>query len=377
MTNFLTNVNSLIDPADEMYLHAVNCLKNAGLAMAGYFRQGAEINDTIQQLLSWRFGSNKNDVRFLDFACGYGRSTRFLVTQIPPDNVWVSDIYTDAVAFQRRTFGVHGFDSCTDPAALKCDERFDMIFVSSLFTHLPAARFEAWLRRLYEMLTPAGILAFSVHDEALAGSQRIPGSGVLFVEASESRTLSKNEYGSTYVTEEFVRSMIEAVAGPEWPYKRLVRALCGAHDVYVVSRDPQESFTGLHYTHPPVGYVELFRISEAGELRIGGWAGEPNEGVDLEAIQVKIDGRLIMSRKPDLARDDVVKALGKEKYARSGWECVHPIGDIDHSAEALIEVTAVSANGLSTMLHLSPLSAGREESRRTWRSVLAGLLGRR
>ena len=357
MDNVLS-VNTLIHPLDEMYLTALSGLKNSGLAKAMYYKQGGEINDSIQQLLEWRFGAEKVAAKFLDFACGYGRSTRFLVREIPPQNIWVSDIYAEAVTFQRDTFGVNGFTSCHEPFELDCESDFDMIFVASLFSHLPAEPFKRWLQRLFELLAPSGILVFSVHDEALAGGQVMPGSGILFVEASESRTLSKSEYGSTYVTEPFVRSSIHAVAGPNWRYKRLVRALCGAQDIYIVSKDPNQSFVSLEYQHPPVGYVDWFKISDSGELRIGGWAGEPNDGVDLKAIRVTIGGKTIMASKPSLARDDVAKVLGNEKFAFSGWECIHPIEDVNSNLDVTIEVTAISENGSSSLLHFSPLSAG-------------------
>lgn len=361
MSSFLSNVNTQIDPADEMFLYAMDGLKNRALARSVYFRQGAEINNTVQQLLNWRFSLGKEDVKFLDFACGYGRSTRFLITAIPPKNVWVSDIYGDAVSFQKRYFGVNGFNSFHDPRDLSCDLKFDMIFVASLFTHMPAERFREWLNKLFELLEPRGILAFSVHDETLAAGQRIPDPGILFVRQSESKTLSKNEYGSSYVTEAFVRSTIEAAGRSGWRYKRLIRALCGEQDVYVISRDGEETFAGFAYRQPPVGYVDWFKISPQGELRIGGWAGEPNDGVELDAVQVRIDGRLVMSRKPDMPREDVVKVLGNNNFAFSGWECLHAMGQQpEQNLEVLVEVTAVSQSGLSTMLHVSPLSAGRE-----------------
>lgn len=178
------NISTSIHAGDEMYLTALAKITSSGLAKAVYLRQGADINATIQQLLNWRFG-RKDTIKFLDFASGYGRSTRFLVQDVPPSNVWVSDIYADAVTFQKETFKVNGFVSCHNPSSLYCDEKFDMIFVASLFTHLPQERFMNWLRRLFEMLAPRGVLVFSLHDEALAGGREIPPPGILFLEASE------------------------------------------------------------------------------------------------------------------------------------------------------------------------------------------------
>jgi hypothetical protein len=147
-------------------------------------------------------------------------------------------------------------------------------------------------------------------------------------------------------------------AGSHWPYKRLVRALCGAQDVYIIARNATETFDTFQYKQPPIGYVDLFQISESGVLRIAGWAADPNDGVDLEAVKVSVDRRVIMSRKPNLPRLDVAKVLGNENYKLSGWECVYSIEKPIIGNEGMIEVVAVSETGLATMMHTSSLSAG-------------------
>ncbi|MGO9954693.1 MAG: hypothetical protein ACLP50_01710 [Solirubrobacteraceae bacterium] len=45
--------------------------------------------------------------------------------------------------------------------------RFDLVFVASPFTYLPDRAFGAWLSKLWELVAPGGVLAFSVHDEVL------------------------------------------------------------------------------------------------------------------------------------------------------------------------------------------------------------------
>ena len=66
--------------------------------------------------------------------------------------------------------------------------------------------FSHWLQNLYNLLTPNGILIFSVHDECLrAPGAEMPAKGILFSPNSEIQSLDKEEYGTTYVTERFVR----------------------------------------------------------------------------------------------------------------------------------------------------------------------------
>ena len=74
---------------------------------------------------------------FLEFACGHGRLTRHLVKELPPHRLTVSDVVPGSVDFLRDTLGVKGFYSSSEPQALKAPEHYEMIFVLSLFTHLP------------------------------------------------------------------------------------------------------------------------------------------------------------------------------------------------------------------------------------------------
>jgi SAM-dependent methyltransferase len=75
---------------DEMYLFALSNVKDdRDRALVRYYSLGRRILDTVKQVVDWHFGSFDNVPSFLDFACGYGRFTRFLIQEIPPEQVWV------------------------------------------------------------------------------------------------------------------------------------------------------------------------------------------------------------------------------------------------------------------------------------------------
>src|SRR5579864_3562798 len=205
-------------------------------ALAAYFESGRQIWMTVRQILSWRFGSPRACRRFLDFASGYGRLTRHIVAELPQESVWVSDVYAEGVAFQERTFGVKGIVSASDPQDLRLEISFDCILVSSLFTHLPAARFSGWLRRLGAALTPGGMLLFSVHDLSLWREGPPPASGIAFSPRSDSASLSTEEYGTAWVSEEYVRSAVKAALG-DCAVHRIPRGLANIQDLYVVIAD--------------------------------------------------------------------------------------------------------------------------------------------
>ncbi len=89
----------------------------------------------VAQVAEWAFGGFDGIESVLDFASGHGRFTRFLLQTVPSDKVWDSDIYADAMDFQRREFGVRCIPSCDRPEDYRPGRHFDLIFVASLFSH--------------------------------------------------------------------------------------------------------------------------------------------------------------------------------------------------------------------------------------------------
>jgi len=240
-------LNTSIHKNDQMLTFIMSARGSEAVARSEYFTSGVQQLKILEQLVQWKFGSFDNLPSLLDFAGGYGRLTRFLVHKLPPDRIWVSDIQADAVAFQQAEFGVHGFVSTADPADLVCDQTFDCIFVASLFSHLPATTFTAWLKKLYSLLKPGGLLAFSLNDESrLPRGETLPDTGIWFGEASEVATLDTKEYGTTMVSQAFVRNaIVEATGRPE--YRRIQYGLQYQQDLYLVVNEPKPDFSELHF----------------------------------------------------------------------------------------------------------------------------------
>ncbi len=314
-----------------------------------YFRTGASIAESLGQVLRWRFGDPGKIGRALDFASGYGRVTRFLVREIPPDRLRVADVYADGVRFQEERFGVRGMVSAIRPADFVCAERFDAILVTSLFTHLPEARFVEWLRVLLGLLEPGGLLAFSAHSpEVLPPGVVMPESGFLFHATSESGSLDASDYGSTWVAEEFVHAALEREGVPS---RRIPRALCGFQDLYVAG--PGLDVSSLDFQAEPLLFVERARLAE-GRLELDGWAAV-RRGTDLRSVEVLLDGELLVSAPIDLDRADVAGLLGRPGL-RPGWRCVCPIPEEASRSRAVLLLRAVDGRGVG-----HPLWAGSIE----------------
>ena len=97
----------------------------------------------------------------LDMACGYGRVLRHLVRRIEPKRITACEVMEEAIRFCAAEFGVKPLLSRLDLRAIPFERRYDLIWVGSLFTHLPIEDGLVFLDTLLEALEPGGILVFS------------------------------------------------------------------------------------------------------------------------------------------------------------------------------------------------------------------------
>lgn len=330
-------------------------------AAAEYFTAGWSVLDSIRQLVGWRFRGFEQLGAMLDFASGYGRVTRHLVRELPPERLWISDIYPGAVEFQRRRFGVHGFLSSSRPADLAPPRRFDLVFVASLFTHLPRSAFEAWLARLLGLLEPGGLLAFSVHDASLRDpSLAMPPEGFLFQARSESRSLDPEQYGSSWVSEEYVRGAVEHLA-PGSTCARLPLGLCHYQDLYVVVPDGADLRT-LAYDPGPEGFLEGAEAGH-GRLVLRGWAAELDPAHRVAEVRAWLDGAMaarVTEFGPHVGVGASFPHLGAEPAA--AWRLTLALReDLRFSAAALF-VEATSDAGVSSVVFLGSVEAALRRS---------------
>jgi SAM-dependent methyltransferase len=222
-----------------------------------YLESGLQMQRIVEAIAARKAGDITAVGTVLDFACGYGRLTRFLAGAMDPSLVWASDIKADAVRFVTKQFGVRGFVSTEEPLALPSDQPFDIIFVASLFSHLPDATFGTWLQRLVDALEPGGLVAFSVHDVELVGKSRSTSTDAPVNEftrmseevslQSENDPLSVDSYGTSVVNESYVNRIVRGLAIENHEYWRYPRAIHGIQDLYIVSRDPAADFSGLKF----------------------------------------------------------------------------------------------------------------------------------
>ena len=356
-------VDRSIDAEDEMLLFARRMHEgDEDAALAAYFRDGLSVVSAIRQLAAWHAGGLGKLGSMLDFASGYGRITRFLVRDLAPERLWVSDIYARAVEFQRATFGVHGLPSAPQPEDFRCPRRFDLIFVTSLFTHLPERTFRGWLGRLLELLEPRGLLVFSVHDESLlVGGEQVPAGGLRFEPSSESRSLDPEAYGSTWVSEAFVRRAVAALS-PAATCMRLPRALGHYQDLYAVSTDPAADSSRLDLDPGPAGFMDKAALRNGVELAIAGWAAQAGGNGRVAAVRAWLDGRLLGELREFAARPDVGQAIGLPGL-EYGWRFAAPWPSGARHGELSLVVEAETTRGVRGALYAGTVAQA------LWRST--------
>jgi len=342
-----------IDARDEMLEFLVSGFEgDRERGLFAYFRSGLSIADAMTQILRWRFGDLGRIERLLDFASGYGRVTRFLLQHVPAERFWISDIYADAVRFQEERFGVHGMVSTIRPEDFTCAERFDAILVTSLFTHLPEERFIGWLRRLLGLLRPGGLLVISVHDETIRDpSVPMPETGLLFQELSESRTLDTGDYGSTWVTEAFVRSAVARASEEPVSVWRAALGLCNFQDLYVVVRGEAAGLSALTFQTEPFLRIETCSLETPELLTLSGWSVVLNG--EVREVQASLDGRIVAASPVEGPRSDVAAELRDERFARSGWKLTVPLRQGLDRNSALLILRVVDARGIGHPLWAS------------------------
>lgn len=335
---------------DEMYLFSLNNVKDdRDRALVRYYSIGRRILDTVKQVVEWHFGSLENVPSFLDFACGYGRFTRFLIQEIAPEKIWVSDIYANAVKFQTEYLGVNGIVSTGKPENYLIDRKFDCILANSFFSHMPERTFTSWLQNLYDLLTPNGILMFSVHDECLrAFGTQMPASGILFSAQSESQSLDKEEYGTTYVTEKFVRECVEKVSGGKAFVHRIKKGICRFQDLYVVTNELVRDFSELNFNHHPEGYIDVAAFTNKENLYLEGWVADVNLNGRVEELQVLVNGEVVQMCEPFYDRPDVAGYFETDGALQSGWRCYLPKNTV--ALEDVLIVKAINNYGLEWIL---------------------------
>jgi len=209
-------LTSELHPEDELLRHIHK--KWGTVAGTKYFQGGRTDALKIKQQIQL-LRHPKESLKIMDFAAGFGRITRHLTPLMPEHQVMASDIHSNACEFLQETLNIPAFVSSTDPSELSIGKDYDVIFVMSLFSHLPDKTFGLWLGALFERVAPGGFLFFTANgrvtlDTYPAFYNEIFPDGARFGFRTESDQLDLDsaDYGSMIVSIRYVLDMIDQYA---------------------------------------------------------------------------------------------------------------------------------------------------------------------
>ena len=325
-----------------MFLYGLNSLRGSiPAASILYFSKGRQIFQTIEEVARHHFGGLDRVRSFFDFASGFGRSTRFLARALGPEKITVAEIDPRAVEFQRETFGVRGVVSGLEPDTLSISEDFDFVVASSFFSHLPGRSFRGWLTRLFELVAPGGALLFSTHGRDLMPDREADwSSGIVFVPQSETLRLDATEYGTSYVTEEFVRAAARGAA-PEADFAAFSFGFCAQQDLYVLFKPPLRPGPALEISRFPRGDLDRFDIGEGPRVLVGGWVSS-DAGQPVPVVRLLIEEDPVLTVRP-----------AQVPASESRWEFSFDRSRV--GPDDVIRIEAESGRGLSNILAMGTL----------------------
>lgn len=333
-----------IHPADEMLACFTRSPRSDAHAFE-YLRSGEEAFRVFGHAMAECGAELARAERVLDFACGHGRITRFLVHALGRDRVEASEIDPRALEFVGRTLGITVRPSATDPAQVRLGGPYDVIFVGSLFSHLPRPRFVAWLRALAASLRDGGLLVFTTHGEHVRGDYAVDASGFTFVRVSETDRLAKTEYGSSFVRPEVV---VELVREAELvPLGFGEHELWNLQDVFVARRSgPAAEPRRLPAAPIVYGRIERAYLPRPGHAWIGGGTRSLARESPLREVRLIVDGS-------DAGAVNLAAAVAHEDgQRREPWATVEWYTEGDAS---------MLQPGLHTVCAVATTAAGRRE----------------
>jgi SAM-dependent methyltransferase len=103
----------------------------------------------------------------LEVGCGYGRIVRELRHIVPPQAIAVYDVIDEGARFAAAEFGVRRVP-VVEGMGEEYDQTFDLIYLLSVYTHLPRQMTEDNLARVSKLLKQNGVLVFSMHGKQSA-----------------------------------------------------------------------------------------------------------------------------------------------------------------------------------------------------------------
>jgi SAM-dependent methyltransferase len=160
-----------------------------------YLKCGRSALDCINISLKYAIKNPEKLESVLDFGCGFGRITRWLLAAFPSARLVGMDVDAKAVEATRALYNIPVHQIDRDWKNTPENERFDLIWVGSLFTHIGEDQSKRLLYLLLKLLKPGGVLATTIHGNYVLGRL-----------TSREKTYNLDEAGVTQMLSQFEKT---------------------------------------------------------------------------------------------------------------------------------------------------------------------------
>jgi SAM-dependent methyltransferase len=188
-----------------------------GATAYNYYNNGATDLLRLTSIANRHGVRLKRSTRVLDWGCGCGRLTRYL---LPMTDVVGIDVDADNVDWCRQNLDPDAFQvvSLLPPTGL-AEATFDLVIANSVLSHLRRDALHSWLAEIKRLLAPDGVALLSYHGDfslcSFASRSRELVSSVLETGLDDSRRAPELDsviedntyYRHTFMTDQEARSI--------------------------------------------------------------------------------------------------------------------------------------------------------------------------
>jgi SAM-dependent methyltransferase len=161
----------------------------------GYFSLGRAALDCIR--ISMLAAQKQPPGSILDLPSGHGRVLRYLKAEYPQARLAACDIDHEAVDFCAATFGAIPVYGREYPGEIELEEKFDLIWCGSLFTHLDQPYWKEFLDVFESALVVGGIVIFTTCGRKIAAKLEDDEDGATFMKEADARAAILEGYKET------------------------------------------------------------------------------------------------------------------------------------------------------------------------------------
>ncbi len=232
----INKINKTIHQNCDMHKHAMSHLQNEQKAVDAYFQQSSFLINHFESFLQ-EANIDTSKKTILDFACGYGRFTRYFVQMFKETTS--SDLELDMINFNKDVLHTtHTWQSSLDIIEIKKHaKKYDFVFIFSLFTHLNKEIWGDWFKALFNLTEEGGFFFISTHgydlfsklNPELFGDPEKCKEDFVFIPVNETTgRLPSNTYGTNIINESFINT----ITSPIKNLKQVKKYSMGQFDMY-------------------------------------------------------------------------------------------------------------------------------------------------